>query len=159
MIETIYYGFFMGLGATLAMDLWAVIQHRIWNLPLPNWAMPGRWFAHLFKGQVFHQDISQAKEVPSELLLGWLFHYGVGVAYGILFLLIVGTEWLVNPGFLSAWIFALVTIAACWFILQPGMGLGWAGKNTPAPWKTRGLGLVAHTIFGLGLWGSGLWLG
>ena len=58
--------------------------------------MPGRWFAHLFKGQVFHRDISQAKEVPSELLLGWLFHYGVGVAYGILFLLIVGTEWLVK---------------------------------------------------------------
>ena len=59
--------------------------------------MPGRWFAHLFKGQVFHRDITQAKEVPSELLLGWLFHYGVGVAYGILFLLIVGTEWLANP--------------------------------------------------------------
>ena len=121
--------------------------------------MPGRWFAHLFHGRVFHQDIGQAKEIPNELALGWLFHYGVGVAYGMVFLLIVGAEWLMQPDFLSAWIFALVTIAAGWFILLPGMGLGWAGAHTPAPWKLRGLGLVAHTVFGLGLWGSELWLG
>ena len=125
-IETIYYGFFMGLCATLAMDLWAVIQHRIWNFPLPNWAMPGRWFAYLSHGRFFHQDIGQTKEIPNELALGWLFHYGVGVAYGTVFLLIVGAEWLMQPDFLSAWIFALVTIAAGWFILLPGMGLGLA---------------------------------
>ena len=159
MIEIISYGFLMGLGATVAMDLWAVIQNRIWNLPLPNWAMPGRWFAHLFQGKVFHRDIAQSKEVPNELLVGWLFHYGVGVAYGIIFLLIVGVEWLVNPSFLSAWIFALTTIAAGWFILQPGMGLGWAGKNTLVPWKLRGFGLISHTAFGLGLWVSGFLIG
>ena len=159
MIETIYYGFLMGLGATLAIDFWAVIQHRIWNLPLPNWAMPGRWFAHLFQGKVFHRDIAQSKEVTNELLVGWLLHYGVGVGYGIMFLLIMGIEWISHPSFLSAWIFALITIVAGWFILQPGMGLGWAGKNTSAPWKLRGLGLVTHTIFGLGLWASGLLIG
>ena len=124
-IETRYHGCFIGLGATLAMDLWAVIQHRIWNLPLPNWAMPGRWFAHLFHGRVFHQDIGQAKEIPNELALGWLFHYGVGVAYGMVFLLIVGAEWLMQPDFLSAWIFALVTIAAGW--LSCCRAWAWAG--------------------------------
>lgn len=141
------------------MDVWAVIQNRIWGLSLPNWAMPGRWFAHLPKGKVFHRDIGQAEHIAGEHVLGWLFHYGVGVAYGVLFLFLVGTEWLQDPGFLSAWIFAIATIAAGWFILQPGMGLGWAGSNTPAPWKSRGLGLIAHTAFGLGLWGSALLIG
>lgn len=123
---------------------------------MPNWAMPGRWFAHLFKRKMYHEDIGKSEEVPSELTLGWLFHYGVGIAYGIFFLLIVGSSWLTDPDFLSAWLFALVTIAAGWFILQPGMGLGWAASNTPTPWKSRALGLVAHTAFGLGLWGSSL---
>lgn len=159
MIETIYYGSLIGVGATLAMDLWAVIQNRIWSLPLPNWAMPGRWFAHLFKGKVFHEDIGQADESSGELVLGWLFHYGVGVVYGILFLFLVGMEWLKEPEFLSAWIFAIATIAAGWFILQPGMGLGWAGSNTSAPWKSRALGLIGHTAFGSGLWVSGLLIG
>lgn len=141
------------------MDVWAVIQNRVLCLPLPNWAMPGRWFAHLLKGKIFHQDIKQAEEVSGELILGWLFHYGVGAIYGILFLFLLGTEWLIEPDFLSAWVYAVATIAAGWFILQPGMGLGWAASNTPAPWKTRGLGLVAHTAFGLGLWVSGLMIG
>ena len=141
------------------MDAWAIIQNRVWGLPLPNWAMPGRWFAHLFRGKIFHQDIGEADEVSGELALGWLLHYGVGVVYGILFLLIIGTEWLKEPDFLSAWLYAIATIAAGWFVLQPGMGLGWAGGNTPAPWRSRGLGLIAHTAFGSGLWASGLLIG
>lgn len=141
------------------MDAWALIQNRVWRLPMPNWAMPGRWFAYLFKGKMFHEDIGQADEASGELVLGWLFHYGVGVIYGIVFLLIVGSTWLLEPDFLTAWIYAIATIAAGWFILQPGMGLGWAASNTPTPWKSRGLGLIAHTAFGLGLWGSGLLIG
>ena len=70
MIETIYDGFLIGLGATIAMDAWALIQSRVWRLPMPNWAMPGRWFAHLFKGKVFHEDIEQADEASGELVLG-----------------------------------------------------------------------------------------
>ncbi|CTQ56335.1 hypothetical protein LP7551_04895 [Roseibium album] len=159
MAETLLYGFFIGLGATLAMDVWAIIQNRIWNLPLPNWAMPGRWFAHLLKGTVFHKDIGQSAEVSGELMLGWLFHYCVGVLYGVIFLLLVGTNWIQSPDFFTAWIFAIATIAAGWFILQPGMGLGWAGNKTPSPWISRGLGLVAHTAFGAGLWASGLLIG
>lgn len=140
----------------MAMDAWAFIQSRVWSTPLPNWAMPGRWFAHLFRGKMFHKDIEQADEASGELVLGWLFHYGVGVVYGIVFLILIGPTWLNEPNFLSAWIFAIATIAAGWFILQPGMGLGWAARNTPTPWKSRGLGLIAHSAFGLGLWGSGI---
>ena len=134
MIETIFNGFLIGLGATVAMDAWALIQNRLWSLPMPNWAMPGRWFAHLFKGKILHRDIEQTDAVSGELVLGWLFHYGVGVIYGIVFLLMVGSAWLKDPDFLTAWIYAVATIAAGWFVLQPGMGLGWAASNTLTPW-------------------------
>ena len=58
--------------------------------------------------------------------------------------------------FLPVWLFSIFTIVAGWFLLQPGMGLGWAAAKTPAPWKVRGLGLLAHTAFGLGMWGVAL---
>ena len=63
-----------------------------------------------------------------------------------------GPDWVEAPAFLPLWGFSIVTIAAGWFLLQPGMGLGWAASQTPSPWKVRGMGLIAHSWFGLGMW-------
>lgn len=143
-------GVLMGIGATVAMDIWAVVLNRVAGIGLPNWGNVGRWVAHLPRWQ--HDDIGAVAPVQQEATIGWVFHYAVGVAYGVIFALIVGASWLANPTFLPAWVFAILTIAAGWFILQPGLGAGWAASRTPTPWKARGLGMLAHTVFGVGLW-------
>lgn len=148
----LFTGLLMGIGGTVAMDVWAWVLARLNVVPFPNWAMPGRWLGHVFRGRVFHDDIGAVDPVPGELGLGWVLHYGVGALYGIVFAALVGSAWLAAPSFLSVWIFSLITIAAGWFLLQPGMGLGWAASKTPNPWKARGLGLAAHTVFALGMW-------
>lgn len=151
-MSAIVEGIVMGLLATAVMDVWALILRRIWSLPLPNWAMVGRWTGHLPKGVVFHEDIACSAPVSNELALGWATHYVVGVVYGVFFALLAGAAWLATPTFLPVWIYAIATIAAGWFLLQPGMGLGIALSKTPAPNKGRVLGLIAHTWFGVGLW-------
>ncbi len=156
MFELIFAGVLMGLGATVAMDLWALLLNRATGQPLANWAAVGRWVWHLRSGTVFHDDIGAVPPVAGELRLGWVFHYAVGIVYGIVFLLIVGGAWLAAPTFPPAWIFGIVTIGAGWFLLQPGLGLGWAASRTAQPWKVRGLGLAAHTVFGVGLWAVAL---
>lgn len=143
----------MGLAGTLAMDVWAAIL-GLFGQAKPNWAMPGRWLGHVFQGQVFHDDIGEVAAVPSENALGWGLHYGVGVLYGVIFVLLAGSAWVESPTFLPLWIFSILTIAAGWFLLQPGMGLGWAGSKTPNPTKVRIMGLLAHTVFALGMWGG-----
>lgn len=145
-------GVLMGLAGTAAMDIWAQVMHRAFGQPLPNWAMPGRWFGHIPKGQIFHDDIGAAEPIKGELGLGWALHYGVGVLYGLIWAVLAGADWLAAPTFLPVWIFALVTIAAGWFLLQPGMGLGWAAAKTGNPTKARIMGLIAHTVFGIGMW-------
>lgn len=145
-------GVLMGLSGTIAMDIWAWVQARLGIAPFPNWAMPGRWLGHVLRGRVFHDDIGAAEPVASELSLGWAFHYGVGILYGLIWAALAGSAWLAAPTFVPVWIFALITIAAGWFLLQPGMGLGWGASKTPNPWKVRGLGLLAHSVFGLGMW-------
>lgn len=52
-----------------------------------------------------------------------------------------------------------MTVAAGWFLLQPGLGIGWAASKTPNPNKVRALNLAAHTVFGLGLWLTALLIG
>lgn len=156
MIDLLWRGFLIGLGATILMDLWAIVLHKVFAQPKANWAPGGRWFRHLANGKVFHDSIATAEPYRHELALGWAGHYAVGIIYGIAFALIVGASWLATPTFLPAWIFAIVTIAAGWFLMQPGMGLGWAASKTPRPMKVRFLGLFAHTVFGLGLYGTAL---
>lgn len=145
-------GVVMGLVATGLMDLWALLLRQIAGVPTPNWAMVGRWVGHLPSGKVFHDDIAAASPVPAELSLGWVFHYAVGILYGIALAVLMGPAWLSTPSFWPAWVFSILMLGFGWFLLQPGLGLGWAGARTPNPTKTRVLGLLAHTVFGLGLW-------
>lgn len=156
MNELIWAGIFMGLGGTIAMDIWAEVLARGANQNRPNWANVGRWSAHALGGRVFHDDIGAVAPVSGELALGWVVHYAVGIAYGVIWALLAGTAWLNNPTFVPVWLFALVTIGAGWFLLHPGMGLGWGLSKTETPWKGRIMGLVAHSVFGLGMWAVAL---
>lgn len=148
--STLILGLLMGLSGTILMDFWAILLNRVAQMPLPNWGPVGRWVIYLPK--VFHEDINQIPVKPNEVQIGWAFHYAVGLAYGVIFVLVAGESWLNAPTFIPVWLFALITIAAGWFFLQPGLGLGWALNKTPNPWTGRFWGLVAHTVFGIGMW-------
>ncbi|MGG2478089.1 DUF2938 family protein, partial [Rhizobium sp. BR5] len=56
------------------------------------------------------------------------------------------------PSFIQPWIVGIITVGAGWFLLQPGLGIGWAASKTPNPNKVRVLNLVAHTVFALGMY-------
>lgn len=152
MSDLLVAGVVMGLVATAMMDAWAVLLRRSAGVPMPNWAMVGRWAAHLPRGRVFHDDIGQATSVEGEHAIGWVFHYAVGVIYGVVLAFLMGPAWLAAPTFAPAWGFSMLMLGFGWFLLQPGLGLGWAAAKTPNPAKARVLGLVAHTVFGAGLW-------
>ncbi|PZQ50416.1 MAG: DUF2938 domain-containing protein [Rhodovulum sulfidophilum] len=156
MFGLVVQGALLGLGANILFDLWQRGLAAATGAPPPNWAPVGRWFWHLREGKVFHADISKAAPYEHELALGWIGHYAVGIAYGVIFALIAGPGWLAAPTFLPAWIFGIVTVGFGWFLLQPGLGLGWAASKTPNPAKVRAMNLAAHTVFGLGLWLTGL---
>lgn len=158
MSETIWRGVAMGIGGTIFMDLWAIILHRLFGQPAPNWGPVGRWFWHLPKGKIFHAAIADAQPYRHELALGWISHYAVGILYGVILALIVPPGWFAAPSFMLAWLVGIITVAAGWFLLQPGLGIGWAASKTPNPWKVRVLNLVAHTVFALGMYVTALLL-
>ncbi|GAB0113680.1 DUF2938 domain-containing protein [Acidisoma sp. C75] len=156
MSELLVRGLIIGLGATILMDLWDLLLGQLPGRSRADWGPVGRWFWHLGRGRVFHPDIRAADAHPQERAFGWIAHYAVGLLYGVIFAFIVGPTWFLHPSFLPAWIWGIVTITAGWFLLLPGMGLGWAGSATPNPWLTRCLGLLAHTVFGFGLYATAL---
>ncbi|MCQ4629897.1 MULTISPECIES: DUF2938 domain-containing protein [Shinella] len=155
-MELLLKGVAIGIGATVLMDLWAIVLWKGFRQSRPNWAPVGRWFWHLKNGTVFHDDIGKAPPYANELALGWISHYAVGILYGVILALLVGEAWFAAPTFLPAWILGIVTVGAGWFLLQPGLGIGVAASKLPNANTVRILNLVAHTVFALGLYGTAL---
>jgi Protein of unknown function (DUF2938) len=154
--DFLYRSIIMGVGATVLLDLWALLLFRSFGFPQPNWAMVGRWFGHLPAGQFFHDDIGRSPAICRELQLGWLVHYGVGILFAAVTLLIGGAAWARSPGLLLPLIVGLVTVGCGWFILQPGMGAGIAASKKPERNRIRLLNILGHMVFGFGLYGTAL---
>ncbi|MDX3976126.1 DUF2938 domain-containing protein [Shinella sp.] len=155
-MELLLKGVAIGIGATVLMDIWAILLWKVFRQSRPNWAPVGRWFWHLKNGTVFHDDIGKGSPYANELALGWIGHYAVGILYGVILALLVGDAWFAAPTFLPAWILGIVTVGAGWFLLQPGLGIGVAASKLPNANTVRVLNLVAHTVFALGLYGTAL---
>ena len=142
----------IGVGATAVMDVWAVALKRYWCIPSLNLAMVGRWLGHLPRGTFSHVNIAQAAPVRDEAILGWTAHYATGVLFAAVLLALVGQQWVSQPTFAPALLAGLVSVAAPFLILQPGMGAGLAASRTPHPTLARLRSLMAHTAFGIGLY-------
>ena len=156
MADFIWRSVAIGIGGTAAFDIWTLLLAYAFGQPKPDWGLVGRWFAHLAKGTFFHADIAASQSVANETAIGWLAHYAIGIIYGAALVAFAGTEWLSHPTFLPAWILGLVTVGAGWFILQPGMGAGWAASLRPNPMKIRAFNLIAHSVFAAGMFGTAL---
>ena len=146
----------IGCGATIVMDAWLILLKRL-GVQTLNFAFIGRWFGHLFRGRFMHASISKTPPIPNELLLGWLVHYAVGIVFAGILVGLVGIAWVRNPTWVPAMLVGIGTVAAPFFIMQPTMGSGIAGANTPAPIKGRLRSITNHAVFGLGLYLSA-WL-
>ena len=71
----------IGAGATAFLDLWSVAQARLFGSAKPNYALVGRWLAHMTRGRFFHDSIARSEPVKGELLIGWVAHYLIGIAF------------------------------------------------------------------------------
>jgi hypothetical protein len=155
-VEFAARGAVMGLAAALLMDAWGLLLRRGFGIPTLDYALLGRWLGHMPRGRFAHRRIAEAEAVPHERTLGYLAHYGIGVAFAVLLLLAVGLDWTHAPTPWPALAVGLGTIAAPWLVMQPGMGAGIAGSRTPSPRATRLRNLATHTVYGVGLYAAAL---
>jgi hypothetical protein len=151
MERTIMEIIWVGILATAFMDLWVLLLKRI-GVPTLDFALIGRWAGHVARGRFAHDSIAKASPVRGERALGWVVHYGVGIAFTTALVMFTGTQWLEQPTLWPAFAFGLVSVAAPWFVMQPAMGAGIAASKTPTPMKNRARSLANHAVFGLGLY-------
>jgi hypothetical protein len=148
----------VGGGATVVMDLWALLLRRGFGIPSLDYRLLGRWIGHFPRGRFVHNNVAQSPPVPGERLIGWSAHYAIGIAFAALLLTIWGLEWARRPTLLPALIVALVTLVAPFLVMQPAMGAGIAASRTPKPNIARLRSVITHTVYGIDLYAStSLW--
>lgn len=149
--------FFIGIGATAAMDSWCILRNLMLGIPYPNYGMVGRWLAYMTHGKFRHDPISCSAPVRGEFFIGWIAHYLIGIAFAAVLVGIVGKSWIHNPTIGPALAVGVGTVTAPFLLMQPGMGYGIASSRTPKPYSSRLHSFINHAVFGLGLYASG-WL-
>lgn len=141
----------IGIGATIFLDVCAALLAQLFKMPPMNWSLVGRWIGHMRNGRLVHENIARVDAVPGETAIGWVAHYLIGIAYGLLLVVISGREWLVEPTMLPPLFLSWVMLLAPFFVMMPGMGSGIAGSKTPNPNVARLRSFIGHSIFGAGL--------
>ena len=141
----------IGVGATMVMDLWALLLRQL-GIPSLKFALLGRWIGHLPRGHWMHPSIAGATPVRGETLIGWSAHYAIGMTFAALLLATFGLQWARAPSLLPALLIGIVTVAAPLLVLQPAFGAGIASSKTPTPVLNVLKSLVTHTVYGVGLY-------
>src|SRR6185295_2406232 len=92
----------VGIGATLVLDLWALFLRRVFNVPLPNYCLVGRWLQYMPAGTFKHKSIAAAPGKDSECTLGWIAHYAIGALFALALVVLASPKWLQQPTILPA---------------------------------------------------------
>ena len=108
------------------------------------------------EGTFKHSNITSAAQKGGEYIVGWIAHYMIGIMFATVFIVFVGKDWFQHPMLITAMVFGLITVSMPFFIMQPAFGLGFAASKTSNPAQARLRSLMNHTMFGGGLYLSGL---
>lgn len=157
MHDVLLFIFLVGLGSTLALDIWVTLLEKTIGFPATDWGMVGRWLSGLPRGRLVLDGSDMSPPSGGEKALGWLFHGGIGFAYALLVPLFFGLDAITHPTVLPFIIigFGLSTLAGL-VILFPGMGGGFFASKLPDQGATILYLVVAHGVFAAGQYGAAL---
>jgi hypothetical protein len=142
----------IGIGATLAMDLWNLFLKCAFGIPSLDYCLLGRWLLHMPGGTFRHASISAAPPKSAECAVGRIAHYTIGAVFALVFVALAPGDWLARPTVLPALLYGIGTVVFPFLIMQPSLGLGLAASRTPRPAQARLKSLATHAVFGAGLY-------
>lgn len=147
-----------GVGATVIMDLWALMLRRLFSVPSLSYCIVGRWLSMMPRGTFMHANMAAVPKAPAECVIGWVAHYALGVAFalGLGLVLLAPAGWLEQPTVMPALLFGIGTVVIPFFIMQPCLGMGIAAAKSANPLQARVKSVMTHAVFGFGLYASAL---
>jgi hypothetical protein len=142
----------IGVGATVVMDLWAVLLQRLFRVQPSNWAMVGRWVGHFSNGKFLHDRSRMRGPYVVSWRLAGLSTTSPASRMARCYSVSGASSGRGAPRCLPALILSWVALVAPFFVLQPGMGLGCRGRqdceseSDPSTQRAQPYGLRLGTL-------------
>ena len=151
-IVSIVFGVFVGIVATVTMDVLGSASRRVGLTAGAKGQWVGRWYLGIPRGKFVHLNIADAPEQAGEKRATLVGHYAIGIALAVTY--VVGAGWLgVSPGvFLVALGYGFATCVFPWFLVFPALGFGLFGLRGPTELRLFTSSLMNHLYYGFGLW-------
>jgi hypothetical protein len=149
---SILTGAFVGVAATVTMDVLASASRKVGLVAGAKGQWLGRWYLGIARGQFVHPNIATAPERPGEKRAALVGHYVIGVTLAVFY--VIGTGWVgLSPSsFFVAVGYGLATCVFPWFLVFPALGFGLSGRKGPPELKLFTSSVMSHLFYGLGLW-------
>jgi len=150
-MDLIVTGLVAGAFGTMIMDWLSRGFARAGMISGIDVRMIGRMAAGWAHGRFRYAHPGEIRQVPHEMLFGYVTHYAIGVGLAIPYVL--AWELLVGGPASPRWafVYGLSTTAASWFLVFPSMGLGVCGKRSPEGIRATLSSLLNHLFYGAGL--------
>lgn len=142
---------FMGVVATLAMDLWNLILWVLAGITL-DWHLLGRWIGHTAQGDFMLYGVASSSPIKYEVIYGWLGHYITGIMYAFIYLFFMYKILRRQPNLLSACLVSCCFMLMPFCLYQPAVGMGYFASLAPDPTFARMITVSLHLSFGVGLY-------
>ena len=144
-------GIISGLFATIIFDLYQSSLKYAYDIEKPKWNLLGRYFLGYKENKFIRKNLIEDEEIENELLWGYIFHYIIGLIYGIVFV-ILNFLLFDYPSIFLAYIFGFITVIGGWCFLMPfAYNLGFFASKSENRAKILAQNLIAHFVFGTGL--------
>jgi hypothetical protein len=103
------------------------------------------------RGRFRYNHPDEIERVASEMFLGYVTHYAIGV--GLAFGFVLGWDLLIGGPVSAVWAFAfgVATTAASVFVVYPAMGLGVFGRRSPEGVRSPLSSLANHVFYATGM--------
>ncbi|HLC26620.1 MAG TPA: DUF2938 family protein [bacterium] len=135
-----------GIFGTVGMDLVRALGARLGVMTWGISPLIGRWvLASLHRGIRWGVPIEKEPGRAGEYPVAILGHYFFGALFGFVYVLIIPAAYW---GLVSGLLFAQVTLPLIWFVLYPGMGLGWFGSRLGVA-RSLFTTIAIHIVYGL----------
>ena len=147
----IIQGIISGLIATIIFDLFNQSLNFAYGIDKPKWNLLGRYFLGYKEARYIRKSLEDDKEIENELLWGYIFHYTIGIIYGLIYVILNNLLYS-YPSIFLAYIFGFITVLGAWCYLMPfAYNLGFFASKSNNQLNILVQNLIAHFIFGTGL--------
>ncbi|MHA2805820.1 DUF2938 family protein [Vibrio campbellii] len=147
LLHLLFISVFSGLCLDLGSNLYLLFSDH----PLNNFESLGRYLVYITQGHPLVESIQQVPAVPHDVLIGWIMHFSVSLAYTVFYISFVEKGLFLKPSLKKSLVYAWSLLFFPLVVVSYAFGEGFFHVNSPNTIQAILFSIYCHSCYGIGL--------